>query len=180
MKLYFILCLLRFPWVTIHEFSLYFPDWRHFSRKGVCLQSTFFSMQGLFYMWIISSTVYNHFAFLCKLQSLWLCHTLAVRLSFTQRPCAKQSLTGLRSEPCTSAPHTITYPCLTLVTFQATRARCLKSVQQSESAFLCFYRIRSSVWTRKSGFVCGTIVELRMYAFRQLALVSRLRAVSAD
>ena len=168
MKLYFLLCLLRFPSATIHEISLYFPDWRHFSRKGIFLQSTFFSMQGLFYMWIIFSTVYNHFAFPLSV-TVTLCHTLVFRLSVTQHPCTKQSLTGLRSERCTSAPHTITYPCLTLVTFQATHARCLKSVQQSESAFLCFYRIRSSVWTRKSGFGCETAVELRMYAFRQLA-----------
>jgi len=64
MKSYFVLYLLLFPSVTVHEFSLYFPDWRHFSRRGVCLQSNFFfSMQGLFYMWIIFSTVYNHFAF---------------------------------------------------------------------------------------------------------------------
>jgi hypothetical protein len=144
MKLYSVLCLLRFPSVTIHEISLYFTDWRHFSRKGVCLQSTFFSIQGLFYMRIIFDTAYNHFAFPWSVTAT-LCHTLAFRLSVTQRPCTKQSLTGLRSEHCTSAPHTITYPCLTLVTFQATRARCLKSVQQSESAFLCFYRIRSSV-----------------------------------
>lgn len=145
MTLYSVLCLLRFPSVTIHEISLYFPDWRHFSRKGVCLQSTFFSMQGLFYMRIIFSTVYKYFAFPWSVTATLTVSRTCISVVCHTTAMYKAIFNQLRSERCTSAPHTITYPCLTLVTFQATRARCLKSVQQSESAFLCFYRIRSSV-----------------------------------
>jgi hypothetical protein len=96
------------------------------------------------------------------------CHTTPIHKTIFNR-------TPIRSLYICSSP-TITYPCLTLVTFQATGARCLKPVHQSQSAFLCFYRIRSSVWTRKSGFGCETAVEVRMYAFRQPALVSKLQA----